>query len=347
MSRRESCERAPKISIFEFEPSDYADAYAANGYVHIPGGASPEFMRYALHFAKTSLDAEADAGLCAWQITGKKQQFLMEFPENSDFPEGLHRSVETVAGLDVDRVTLSERHIKIYDLHAAASPPPHKGRMASEVTVGIGLRIPEASRVVLYPDRDRAMNLHQSTKEWRDSLDEADLPENALEGTEPVEIDMRDGDVVMFAGNSICHERTRPAGAWLLYMKLNAMRLDPICEDPRTRPQRKLSLELLHARSDSELLDTEIEISPRLEKVSRNYTRMSWKEIVQGHIAGEKPFGLSETEFTALRVLEDRRISVRELIARMGYPRETAAAFAPMLRRLIEVGAMDLLGPGC
>ena len=344
MSSCENPDRSPKYSVFEFEPSDYTASYGENGYVHIPGGASPEFMRYALHFAKTCIDADGDRRLQNWQFKGKKLQFLVEFPDNSDYPEGLYRAVATVAGLDVNRMMISERHIKVYDRNAEASPPLHKDRLASQVTVGIGLRIPEDSRILLYPGRELGVNPHQSAKEWRDSLDEADLPENILEGAEPVEIDMRVGDVVMFAGNSICHERINPANACLLYMKFNAMRLDPICEDPTTLPQRTRSLELLHSLSDAELLDTEIEVSPRLEKVSRQYTRMHWMEVVQGHIIGEKQFRLSETEFSALRVLDDRRVPLRELIVRMGYPAQNAAGFVPMLRRLIDVGAMDLLG---
>ena len=51
MSRCEKPDRAPKYPIFEFESSDYTESYDANGYVHIPGGVSPEFLRYALHFA--------------------------------------------------------------------------------------------------------------------------------------------------------------------------------------------------------------------------------------------------------------------------------------------------------
>jgi hypothetical protein len=148
----------------------------------------------------------------------------------------------------------------------------------------------------------------------------------------------------MFAGNSIYHERINAANAWVLYLKFNGMRLDPIGEDPKTGPQRERSLELLRTYSDAELLDTKIEVSPRLEKVSRQYTRMHWMEVVHGHILGEREFRLSETEFSALRVLDDRIIPLRELIARMGYSAQNAVDFVPMLRRLIDVGAMDLHG---
>ena len=341
MPRRENPDRSPKYPVFEFEPSDYAASYAENGYVHIPGGASADFMRYALHFTKTHIDSNRDNKLTNWQFAGKKLQFLMEFSDNSDYPEGLYAAVASVAGLDVERMMIGERHVKVYASDAAASPPPHKDRLASEVTVGVGLRIPVDSRVVLYPDCERTVNPYLSAQEWRDSLDESDLPENVLEGVEPVEIDMRSGDVVMFAGNSIYHERIHPSNAWVLYMKFNAMRLDPIGEDPQTAPQRVQSLVLLRSRSDAELLDTKVEVSPRLEKVSRQYTRMHWLEVIQGHVAGEK-VRLSESEFAALRVLDDRIIPLRELIVRLGYPAQNAVGFVPMLRRLIDVGAMDL-----
>jgi len=342
MSRCDNSNRSPKYPVFCFEPSDYTESYSENGYVHIPGGASPEFMRYALHFTKTCIGEEGDGKLGRWQFKGKKRQFLMEFPDNSDYPEGLYNVVATVAGLDIDRMMIGERHIKIYDHNAQASPPPHKDRLASEVTVGIGLKVPEESRVVMYPNHERTVNPYQSTKEWRDSLDEVDLPEKVLEGIEPVEIDMRVSDVVMFAGNSIYHERINPSNTWVLYMKFNGMRLDPICEDPKTLPQRDRSLELLGSSSDEELLHSKVEVSPRLEKVSRQYSRMHWMEIIHGHIVGENTFRLSETEFAALRVLDDRRIPLHDLIVRMGFPSQNAAVFVPMLRRLIRVGAMDL-----
>ena len=151
---------------------------------------------------------------------------------------------------------------------------------------------------------------------------------------------MRSGDVVMFAGNSIYHERINPSNTWVLYMKFNGMRLDPICEDPKTMPQRVRSLELLGSRSDEELLGSKVEVSPRLEKVSRQYSRMHWMEVIHGHIIGENAFRLSETEFSALRVLDDRVIPLRDLIVRMGYPGKNAVGFVPMLRRLISVGAI-------
>ena len=87
-----------------------------------------------------------------------------------------------------------------------------------------------------------------------------------------------------------------------------------------------------------------IEVSPRLERVSRHYTRLHWKEVLQGYILGEKEFNLSEVELGALRALDDRSIAVRELIQRMGFPAQRARHYVPMLRRLIEVGAMDLQG---
>lgn len=332
----------PKYRIFEFEPSDYAAEYRRNGFVHVPGGASPEFMDYALRFANTKIDESGDAELGRWQFKGKKLQFLMEFEENSDYPQGLYQAVATVAGLDVERMMIGERHIKVYDPEADPAPPPHKDRMASEVTVGVGLDVPEDSRVILYPDHHLTVNPYQTTKEWRDTLDEQDLPENALAGLDPVEVDVRPGDVVMFAGASIYHERINGAGTSILYMKFNSMRLDPICEDPQTRPQRDLSLALLEVRSDAELLDTLVEVSPRLEKVTRQYSRRHWGEVLHGHIIGEREFRLSEAEFKALRVLDDRVVTLRELITRMGHPFQSALEIVPSLRRLIAVGAIDL-----
>jgi len=344
MSRCDSTDRSPKYPVFSFEPSDYAEFYGENGYVLIPGGASPEFMRYALHFTKVRIAEGGDSALDGRRFNGNELQIQMDFPDNSDYPEGVNSVVASVAGLDVDRTLIGERHITIYDPSAEASPPPHKDSLASEVTVGVGLRIPEDSRIVMYPDCELTLNPYPSTKEWRDNLDEEDFPENVLAGIEPVEIDMRPGDVVMFAGNSIYHGRINPSNTWVLYMKFNGMRLDPICRDPKTMQQRVRSLELLGSRSDEELLESKVEVSPRLEKVSRQYVRMHWMEAIHGHIIGENSFRLSETEFSALRVLDDRVFPLRDLLVRMGYPAQSTASFVPLLRRLIRVGAMDLHG---
>ncbi|NRA00050.1 MAG: hypothetical protein HRU01_26405 [Myxococcales bacterium] len=333
---------APKATVFEFEPSEYADFYRENGYAHIPGGASAEFMRFALHFAESKIKTRGREELSDWQFKDKKLQFLMEFPDNCDYPNGLYRSVASVADLDVENMMIGERHIKIYEGNAPENPPPHKDRLASEITVGIGLKIPKNSRIVLYPEHELTVNPYQSAAQWRTSLDPEDLPEQVLAGVDPVEIDMRPGDVVMFAGNSIYHERTHPANAWVLYMKFNAMRLDPIAEDPKTLPQRQRSLALLAESSDVELLGMRVEVSPRLEKVSRHYTRQHWMEVLQGSILGEKKFTLSETEWAALRTLDDRNIEMSDLIARMGFPKQRAVTYVPFLRRLAKVGAIDV-----
>ena len=52
-----------------------------------------------------------------------------------------------------------------------------------------------------------------------------------MKGISPVVLDPRPGDVVVFQGSSIYHERMRAAGSKILYLKLNAMGLDPIGEN--------------------------------------------------------------------------------------------------------------------
>ena len=331
------------MRIFNFEAREYSADFMRDGYVHIPGGVSPDFLTYALAFSDSKVAEEKGGEIEEKRIRGKKRQYLMEFPETSDFPGELYRSVAEVAQLNVDRMMISERHIKIYEDVAPADPPAHKDRLASEVTVGLGLRIPPESWLKLYPDTELTINPFQSTREWRDSLDEPDLPENRLADVEPVRIDMRAGDVVMFAGSSVYHERVNPANTWVLYLKLNAMRLDPLSEDPSTAPQRAASLEILATAGDEALLDRRVEVSPRLDHVSRHYTRNHFAEVLLAYITNEKKFTLSEEELRALLVIGDGTPTIRDVIHRMGHPFQTALEHMPMFRRLGQRGAIDFL----
>ena len=120
---------------------------------------------------------------------------------------------------------------------------------------------------------------------------------------EPVKVDVRPGDVVLFRGSSIYHERVNAANTTLLYLKFNSMRLDPIGEDPSTPVQREVSLNILSNKSDEQLLDSVIEVSPKLERISRHYTRLYWKEVIQAYV-------LRKIVADARRQLKDLREAV-------------------------------------
>ncbi len=331
------------MKVFNFSPEEYAHDYAKTGYVHIKNGISPLFMKY-LQEHVDKLTSDARNSMEEWKFQGKKQQYLFEFPKESDFPKGVFEHLGKVTGLPVETMTICERHIKIYEKEVVnRTPPPHKDRSASEITVGFALQVPEDSYLVLYPYNHTEINPFNSTAEWRNQLDQEALPENALMGVTPVRIYMVPGDVVLFRGSSIYHERHNPANTTLLYCKFNSMRLDPIGEDPSTMEQREKSLKILSSWSDKELMKCKLEVSPRLAKISRHYTRLYWKEVIQAYVGGENEFTISELELSLFKNVERNR-TIDEVMARLGISHPERKAALGMFKRLAKLGGIDLLG---
>lgn len=328
------------LQVFNFDPADYAKQYAAYGYVHVKGGINSEFLSFAQSTAQ-GLMAQHKS-LKEWEFKGKKQQFLFDFPEYSDFPYGVKKIVADVTGLPVEKITLCERHIKAYEANANPTPAPHKDRVASEVAVGIPLIVPESSYMIVYPQHVTGANPYNTTAQHRRSLDEEEWPERLLAGNEPLELDVQPGDAVMFRGSALYHERVNPANTVLLYLKFNAMRLDPIGEDPSTLAQRDLSLELLENRTDQALLDSVVEVSPQLERISRHYTRLYWKEMLQVYVSGQKEFTVSEDELQFIRNTDGSR-TVRQVLETLGVSVSGYGERLPRVRRIIKLGGIDIL----
>lgn len=220
------------MSVFDFDHAEAAAELADNGWIHRSGGISAPLME-ALR-AETEAFLSGDSGdLSSWRFPGKKAQFLWEVPDGLTLAQ-LKAEVAAVTGMDPERVTLSERHVKVYSPDADDFPPPHKDRGASTFTLGFAIRVPDDSRLVLWPNVDTSFNFYPTSAEWRDSRSTAELPENVVEGIEPVTVDMRPGDFVAFRGAEIYHERFRPASTAVLYLKFNESGLDPLGEDPDT-----------------------------------------------------------------------------------------------------------------
>lgn len=141
------------MTALAFDPRDHRDAFADQGWVHIRSGVTPAFLdelRAALARVR-STDPLQGAGL-----KGAKAQHLFESADLRSFREELFDAVSATCGLRRDTMTLSERHLKVYDDDAAPDPPAHKDRFASLISVGIAIEVPEASRLLLYPSVDRA-----------------------------------------------------------------------------------------------------------------------------------------------------------------------------------------------
>lgn len=327
------------VKVFLFPPERYTEEYRKHGYVLVRNGVSPEFLGYA---RKTLEDlVEQNRSMKEFEFAGKKQQFLFEFPKESDYPDGVFEVVARLAGLRRDKMMLCERHLKVYDRNAPSHPPPHKDRVASQVAVGIPLVVPNGSYVVLYPNDHLMINPLNTTADWRESLDEEQLPENLLKDLTPVRVDVLPGDVLLFRGSSIYHERVNGAETALVYLKFNAMRLDPLGEDPATDPQRRRSLELLARLSDEDLLHSVVDVSPRLIRISRHYTRLYWKEVVQAYVGGSKVFNVSDAELKFIMNVDGER-TVQDVIERLGIPVGEHTKHLPIVRRLVRLGGIDL-----
>lgn len=325
------------MKVFDFQPSDYAGEYAKNGYVHIVGGVCPEFLRHTQDLVEELLSNPQQVALHEFEIKGKKRQFLFEFPQHSI--AGVYDAMAGVSGLNRNTLTLCERHIKVYDHTANPHPPPHKDRVASTLTVGLPLNVGVDSYLELYPSDQLEINPYNSSALWRSSLDPEQLPEVVLQDIQPVRLEVQPGDTVMFRGSSIYHERINAANTRILYLKFNDLRLDPTGEDPMTQEQLAASREQLDALPDETLFQAVVEVSPRLVRISRHYTRLHWKEVLQCYVAGESEFGLSQEDFRLLQQADGRR-TVRGLLDTLGVPHPQHAEVLPRVRRLINRQAL-------
>ena len=174
------------MRIFAFDPADYRAQYADRGWVHIRNGMTPEFLATLEEFVAR---ATAHGGAEQFAFPGKKEQYVYDFAADfDDFPGELFDAVSAMGGLDRERVTMSERHVQGYDEHADPEPAAHKDRYGSQVSMGFSIAIPEASRLVIYPDDFRELNPLNSSVSYRKSLRTDELPEVVLKSAREVEL---------------------------------------------------------------------------------------------------------------------------------------------------------------
>jgi hypothetical protein len=324
------------MKVFNFDPHDHADSYRDEGYVHIREGLSEEFHATLVEYAARELTSHK---LDDFAIKGKKEQSLYEFPDEVDIGE-LYDVVCATCGLDRANVTLSERHIQIYEPNAAPEPPAHKDRFPSQVSMGFSISIPAESRLVLYPYSHRETNPFNTSAGLRRHLQPHELPEVALKGARELVLDDADRDVVMFPGSTTWHLRRDAAEALNLYLKFNDLGCDPLGEDPFTEGLRARTLSALGAAPDAlgELVPV---LSRRLDTVSRTATRDGWREVLEARVFGEEPIGLTELQHEALKTLDGRE-TLNELASRLAAGGDATDA-ARQLARLAELGALDLV----
>jgi hypothetical protein len=311
------------MRIFSFDPAEYRDQYATQGWVHVRGGVDPDFLAYLQDFARSKFDAQKVEGR---GIGGTKSQAIFEFPSEVDFPGELFDVIAGVAGCRRGGMTLSERHIKAYDSDAPADPRPHKDRLSSLVSVGLSIDIPQDSYLELYPKDDVWVNPLNVSGNLLSALPDDRQPEVTLAGREPVRIDDSAGDVMMFPGSAVWHLRRNAANAKNLYLKFNDFGSDPLGEDPATDELRSKTLAALENGGISSLTAVP---SRKFDVIRRLTTRVPEVKVLEADVWDSPPVPLSEEEAAVVEGLNGGK-AVSELDE-------------GIVRRLAQAGVLDLV----
>jgi hypothetical protein len=319
------------MKMFTFEAADHRTGFEHQGWVHVPGGATSEFCDFVREeVARGGFGSPVPrAG-----ITVSKEQFVLELPEENLIEE-LFDLAGAMCGLDRNELTLSERHVNVYSPGASPNPRPHKDRFASQVSIGVSIQVPEGSYLALWPDVACTVNPLQRAG-LQDTVLPDDRPEVALRGSKPVEIFDAPGHVQVFRGSAIWHTRRNPAGAVVLYFKVNDFGSDPLAEDPSTPERRQQSISISADRS--RLRDADARLGRRFEAITHEESlgaRQDWYNVV---VNGQPPMRITQLEVDLLRTL-DGTARIPEIVGPHGAAGEDA------LRRLVELGAIDVLDP--
>jgi hypothetical protein len=320
--------------MFDFDAHSYSDAFAEHGYVHIPEGLPEDFHAQLVKYVQDSFDKKHLKDFAR----GDKQQAMFEFLEPEHYDE-LRETVAAVCGVDVNSLTLSERHIKEYEPGADPYPLAHKDRFGSEFAVGFSIRVPEGSTLVMYPEYDVSVNPFNSTAELRSSFSPQALPDARLKDAPRVEIQDRPRDVQIFRGNAVWHLREHGAGTTVLYLKLNTYNCDTLGEDPHSSEMRRRTLSLADS-SPSNWTESIPVIARRVDYIHRRYNR-DWSELFGVVLYGQPHATVTETEFEALRLMDGHR-TVAEISWQMGQPVKDGDV-REAIRELALRGIVDLL----
>jgi hypothetical protein len=320
--------------MFDFDAHSYGDAFAEHGYVHIPEGLPEDFHARLVKYVEDSFDKKHLKDFAR----GDKQQAMFEFLEPEHYDE-LRETVATICGVDVNSLTLSERHIKEYEPGADPYPLAHKDRFGSEIAVGFSIRVPEGSTLVIYPEHDASVNPFNSTAELRSSFSPQALPDARLKDAPRVEIQDRPRDVQIFRGNAMWHLREHGAGTTVLYLKLNTYNCDTLGEDPHSSAMRQQTLSM--AGSSPSIWTASIPvIARRVDYIHRRYNR-DWSELFGVVLYGQSHATVTESEFEALRMMDGHR-TVAEISRQMGQS-SVDEDVREAIRQLALRGIVDLL----
>jgi hypothetical protein len=210
--------------IFKTDPGHYRDQFARDGYVLLKDILSDDFLGHMKAFHRKSLKGEAGE-YGSGHIAGKKRQYVFDFPSESSASE-FRAGISKLTGMRAEDITISERHLKQYDSSANPWPAPHKDRHASTVSIGLPIDLGPETSVVVFPDYERSPNLEEKAVFMK-----ADDPATLYASKDALALNEELGDMVALLGSTIFHERVKPAGTAVLYIKLNDKGWDPLGED--------------------------------------------------------------------------------------------------------------------
>jgi hypothetical protein len=214
-------------TVFNYDPSVMRRELKDRGYAHLKKILSDDFVADLKTFYQSVMGKD-DAEIQDWKIAGKKRQFVFDFPSEQtarEFRDGMTR----LTGYKEGEFTISERHLKVYDAKADPFPAPHKDRSASQYSIGIPVIAPEGTSVCIFPDLEPGPNPSPRAMFFAERPN-PDL-KNIYETQRTVLLNETVGDLVIFLGSALYHERVCAAGAAVLYIKANNWGEDPLGEN--------------------------------------------------------------------------------------------------------------------
>jgi hypothetical protein len=132
------------------------------------------------------------------------------------------------------------------------------------------------------------------------------------------------------------------AGSSILYFKLSDLGLDPLGEDPMTVERRESTLKIVSSKSDDELLESVVELSPRLQHIGRQYTRSDWTTVLRANVSGEKEFIISDDDWSFISALRGHR-KVKDVLIEVEPRQDRRLCSIRGIRRLAKLGAIEFL----
>lgn len=195
-------------------------------FLHLKDVLSDEFIEVLEQYGREIADDRLDE-IDEWRINGKKRQFLFDFP-SQDLLEAFCESIGGITGHSGSDITIGERHIKVYHEDAEDFPAPHMDRQAAEFTIGFPIYIADDSRVCFFPHLSRNENVGEKASFAK--VPDGTNMKQYYDDDRIVKMKGKIGDMFIFHGSTIYHERIKPAGSVILYIKINASNRDPLGE---------------------------------------------------------------------------------------------------------------------